>query len=135
MSTSTTPAPEPSTGELVSRLTEQMSRLVRAEVRLAQVEVAAKGKKLGIGAGLLGAGAIFGGYGLAGVLITSALALALVLPYWLAALIVTAAVLLMAGLLALVGKAAISKGSPPVPAQALESIKQDVVTIQGARHR
>lgn len=135
MSSATTPVHDPSTGELVSRLAEQMSRLVRAEVRLAQVELSAKGKKLGVGAGLLGAGGLLGGYGLAGVLVTAALALRLVLPYWLAALIVTVVVLLAAGLLALVGKGSLAKGSPPVPGQALESVKQDVVAISGARRR
>ena len=63
------PAPtQASTGELVGRLSDQVSRLVRDEVRLAQAEVTHKAKRLGIGAGF------FGGAGM-------------VLPGWLAAVI------------------------------------------------
>ncbi len=41
-------------GDLVRQLSEQLSVLVRDEIRLAQLELTRKGKKAGIGAGLLG---------------------------------------------------------------------------------
>ena len=43
-----------STGELVSRLSEEVSTLIRDELRLAQAEMTQKTKKAGIGAGLFG---------------------------------------------------------------------------------
>ncbi len=45
---------QPSTGELVKRLSEQVSVLVRDELKLAQLEMTRKGKQAGIGAGMLG---------------------------------------------------------------------------------
>ena len=54
-----------STGQLITQLTEQVSRLVRDEARLAQAEVAQKAKRLGIGAGLFGGAGLFAFLGLA----------------------------------------------------------------------
>ena len=42
---------------------------------------------------------------------------------WLALLIVTVAVLLIAGVLGLLGPRAIKKGTPPVPEQAMQEAK------------
>src|SRR3712207_5563280 len=50
---------EPSTGQLISDLTNQISRLVRDEARLAQAEVTQKAKRLGVGAGLFGGAGLF----------------------------------------------------------------------------
>ncbi|MER8124984.1 phage holin family protein, partial [Acinetobacter baumannii] len=44
--------PSLSTGELVSQLSEQASRLIRDEIQLAQIEMSTKAKKAGLGAGL-----------------------------------------------------------------------------------
>src|SRR5918993_1543341 len=58
------PAPEnASTGQLISQLTEQISRLVRDEARLAQAEVTQKAKKLGVGAGLFGGAGLVAFFG------------------------------------------------------------------------
>ena len=46
----TEPRSEPSTGELISQLTEQTSRLIRDELRLAQKEIQQSAKHAGIGA-------------------------------------------------------------------------------------
>ena len=79
---------DPSAGELVSRLSSEVSQLVRDELRLAQAEMSGKAKKAGIGAGMFGAAGLLALYG-GGVLITTAiLALALAVDAWLAALIV-----------------------------------------------
>src|SRR4028118_1678002 len=82
-------APEDaSTAQLSARLTEQISRLVRDEARLAQAEVTQKAKRLGVGAGLFGGAGLFAFFGLAALITTAILALALVLPAWLSALLV-----------------------------------------------
>src|SRR5438477_371241 len=45
---------EPSVAELVKQLSEQTSTLARQEIELAKVELAEKGKRAGIGAGMFG---------------------------------------------------------------------------------
>jgi hypothetical protein len=54
---------EPSTGDLVKQLSEQVSVLVRGELKLAQLEMTRKGKQAGLGAGMLGAGGLAALYG------------------------------------------------------------------------
>jgi MFS family permease len=119
-------ASEESIGQLVQQLSEQTSRLARQEVELAKAEMAAKGKRAGIGAGMFGGSAIIGFYAL-GVLIAAAvLGLATAVASWLAALIVAAALGALAGLLALQGRTKVQQATPPVPEQATESTKEDV---------
>ena len=64
--------PEPSTGELIKLLSEQVSTLVRDELKLAQLEMTRKGKQAGIGAGMLGGGGVLALYGI-GCLIACAI--------------------------------------------------------------
>ena len=130
------PAPEDaSTGQLVGQLTEQISRLVRDEARLAQAEVTQKAKRLGIGAGLFGGAGLFAFLGLAVLVAAAVLALALVLPGWLAALVVAVVLLAVAGVLALVGKKDVEKGTPPVPTEAIASTRTDVQTVKESARR
>ncbi|SFF15895.1 phage holin family protein [Blastococcus tunisiensis] len=130
------PVPEnASTGQLISQLTEQLSRLVRDEARLAQAEMTQKAKKLGVGAGLFGGAGLVAFFGLAALITTAILALALVLPAWLAALIVAVALFAVAGVLALVGKKDVEKGSPPVPTEAISSVKTDISTVKESARR
>ncbi len=130
------PAPEDaSTGQLVGQLTEQISRLVRDEARLAQAEVTQKAKRLGIGAGLFGGAGLFAFLGLAVLVAAAVLALALVLPGWLAALIVAVVLFAVAGVLALVGKKDVAKGTPPVPTEAIASTRTDIQTVKESARR
>jgi uncharacterized membrane protein YqjE len=122
--------PEPSTGELISRLTEQISTLVRSEARLAQVEVTQKAKRLGVGAGLFGGAGVVALFGLATLITTTILALALVLPAWVAALIVTVVLFAVAGVLALLGKKDVEKATPPVPTEAIAGVQADIATVK-----
>ena len=119
-----------STGQLISRLTEQISTLVRDEARLAQAEVTQKAKRLGIGAGLFGGAGLFAVFGLATMITTAVLALALVLPAWLAALVVTVVLFAIAGVLALVGKKDVEKATPPLPTQAIAGVQADIATVK-----
>ncbi len=119
-------ASDASLAELVKQLSEQSSRLARQEVELAKAELAYKGKRAGIGAGMFGGAGAFGFYGL-GVLIAAAvLALATAVAAWLAALIVAVVLAAIAGILALQGKAKVQEATPPVPQEATESVKEDV---------
>ena len=119
-------ASEASIAELVKQLSEQTSRLARQEVELAKAELAAKGKRAGIGAGMFGGAAMFGFYAVGALVATAVLGLATAVAAWLAALIVTAVLGAIAGVLALQGKTKVSQATPPVPEQATESVKEDV---------
>ncbi|PZS17330.1 MAG: hypothetical protein DLM54_09880 [Acidimicrobiales bacterium] len=57
---------------------------------------------------------------------TAILALALVLPGWLAALIVTGAYALLALVAAVAGKTQFNKAIPLVPRETIESLKEDM---------
>jgi uncharacterized membrane protein YqjE len=134
----TAPPPPPedaSTGQLISQLTEQISRLVRDEARLAQAEVTQKAKRLGVGAGLFGGAGLFAFLGLATLVATAVLLLDLALPAWAAALIVAVVLFAVAGILALVGKKDVQKGSPPVPTEAIASTKADIATVKESARR
>jgi Putative Actinobacterial Holin-X, holin superfamily III len=117
---------ERSLAELVKQLSDQTTTLVRQEIDLAKAELAVKGKQAGMGAGLFGGAGMFGLYALGALTACVILALATAVTGWLAALIVTAIYGAIAGVLALTGKAKVKQGVPPVPEQAVESVKEDV---------
>ena len=122
----------PSTGELVTRLSEQMSTLVRDELALARAEMTEKGKRAGTGAGLLGGGGVLALYGVAGLITTAILGLSEVWAPWLAALVVSVVVFAVAGVLAVVGRAEVKRAAPPLPEKAKENVQADVETVKHA---
>ena len=95
-------------------------------MELAKVELSEKGKQAGIGAGLFGGAGVFGLYALGALTATIIAALSLAMDTWLAALIVTVLWAAVAGVMALVGKGRLDKGTPPIPEQSVESVKEDV---------
>ncbi|MFI5682795.1 phage holin family protein [Streptomyces sp. NPDC051636] len=124
-----------SVGELVGRATEQLSQLARQEVALAKEELAEKGRRAGRGGGLLGAAGAVAYAGLLGLAATAVAALSLTLPVWAAALIVTAVLFAVAGLLAATGRAQLRRAAPPTPEETLGSVKADVDEIRERAHR
>lgn len=124
-----------STGELVTRLSTQLSGLIRGELELARTELAVKGKRAGAGAGLAGAGGVVALFG-AGALVAAAIAgLATVLSVWLSALLIGVLLLIIAGLLAIVGRNQLRRAAPPVPERAVDSVQRDVRTVKEAVQR
>jgi uncharacterized membrane protein YqjE len=121
-----------STAELVRLASEQISTLVRDELKLAQLELARKGKHAGIGIGLFSGAGVFVLYGVGALVATAIVALALVMEPWLAALIVGVVLLLIAGILALIGRRQVRRASPPVPQDAVDSVKVDIETVTAA---
>ena len=128
------PGSEPTLGALVHDMTQQLSTLVRDEIRLAQVEMTEKGKRVGVGIGLFSAAGILGLFGFGVLLTTVILALALVMPAWLAALIVAIVLFAAAGIAALQGKSNVAKATPVKPEKAIDGIKEDVAIAKGS-HR
>ena len=130
------PAPEhASTGQLIGQLTEQISTLVRNEARLAQAEVTQKAKRLGVGAGLFGGAGLFAFFGLAVLIAAGVLALALVLPAWLAGLVVAVVLFAVAGVLAMVGRKDVERAAPPVPTQAIAGVQADIAAVRKGMSR
>jgi len=113
-------------GELLKQLSEQTTRLVRQELELAKAELTQKGRQAGMGAGLFGAAGAIGFLALAALTTCFILALDVVMPAWLAALIVAVVYAAVAAVLALRGKAKVKQAVPPVPEQTVETVKEDV---------
>lgn len=116
-----------SVGALLGKVTENLSHLVRDEIQLAQTQMAEKGKAMGVGIGLFVGAGVFGLFGLGWLLTAAMLGLATTLSYWLSALIVAGAVLLIAAILGLVGKATMGKAPSP---ETGENIKKDVEAMK-----
>ncbi|HEX7155203.1 MAG TPA: phage holin family protein [Thermoanaerobaculia bacterium] len=130
MSNYTTTESERTLGQIVKDLTADLSTLFRSEIALFKLEIKEAGAKLGGGAALL-AGALFLGlFGLAFLFVTIVLGLvALGVPAWLSALIVTVVLLVTAGVLAMIGKKKLS-GVNFVPNESIEHIKSDVDALK-----
>jgi membrane protein implicated in regulation of membrane protease activity len=124
-----------STGELIAGISEQTSRLVRAEIQLGLREMQEKGKRAGIGAGMFGAAGLLAFYGGAALVATAIAALALAIDTWLGALIVALVLFAAAAVAALAGKRQIKKATPPAPEQAIDGIKTDIATVREKVHR
>lgn len=123
-----------SIGDLVSRVSEQTSRLIRDELRLAQAELTQKGKRAGLGAGLFGGAGIFAFYGFACLIAAAVLGLANAVSGWLAALIVAVVLFAVAGIAALIGKKEVKQAVPPVPTETVASVKQDINALKPGAH-
>jgi hypothetical protein len=128
-----TPAPAPenaSTAQLLSSLSDQVTRLVRDEVRLAQAEVTTKTKRLGVGAGLFGGAGLVALLGLNALITAAILGLGNVIPGWLAAIVIAVVLFAVAAVLALVGRKDVQQATPPLPTETIESVKSDVATVK-----
>ena len=121
---------DPSTRELVQDLSRQTSTLIRQEMRLAQVELAEKGRHAGKGAGMFGGAGLVALYGVGALIAAAVLGLATVIEPWIAAAAIGAALLLIAGILALTGKKELDEMGPPKPEQTIDSVQRDVQTVK-----
>ncbi len=128
-------AAEPSVGALVKRASEQFSDLVRAELRTAQAELTTKGRRAGVGGGLLGGATAVAYIGLMALAGSGVALLALVLEVWAAALIVTGVLFVIAGVLGLLGRAQIRRAVPPMPERAIGAMRSDFDELRERVHR
>jgi hypothetical protein len=120
-----TPVHEQSTPQLVRSIATDTSTLVRKEIELAKQEVTEGLKAKGLGAAAFGAAGLFGFLGLVFGLVTAVAALSIVLPRWLAALVVAGALFLVAGIAAFAGIRAMKKPGP-APTETVRTVKEDV---------
>jgi hypothetical protein len=119
-----------STVEL-ARLAGQLTpRQLQDEVSLALLELKGKGVKVGVAAGILVAAVVFLVSMAISILVAAIMGLALVMPAWLAALIVAAVFLVVGSILALIGYAALKKTMPLMPAEAIRGVRYDVGVLR-----
>ncbi|MFF9378028.1 phage holin family protein [Streptomyces griseoluteus] len=128
-------AREEPVGELVQRASQQLTELVRGELRLAQAEMKEKSKRYGKGGGLFGGAGLVGFLTLQALVATAIAGLAVPLPVWAAALIVTGVLGAVTAVLALTGKKEIGQAAPPAPEQTIDSVKADVAEIKESAKR
>ena len=102
-------------GGAAKLVADKAGSVVRLELALAAAELKRKLRALGLGIVLVAGAAVFVLFGLILGLATIAAALATVFSTWLALLIVTGGLFLLAGMLAVLGIGRIKKGTPPVP--------------------
>jgi hypothetical protein len=110
-------------GATAKEVAEHASAITRLELELALLEVKRKVVALGIGAGLAAGAALFGLLGLAFVFATIAAAIGTAVSRWLALLIVTGMLFLLAAGLGLAALGRFRSGSPPVPEKAIREAK------------
>ena len=113
-------------GELMKKLGEDLSLLVRQELDLAKAEILQKVKTAGAGAGMFSGAAVMGVLALGALTAFFILALSLAMAPWLAALLVTGVYGALAGILAMTGKKKLEEAAPPVPEQTAQTLKEDV---------
>lgn len=127
--------PKRSLLSLVTDIPTLIQELFHREVELLKAEVVAKLKALGFGAGLIAIAAVVLLF-MVGTLLTAAiLGLSAVMPGWLAALLVSAFLLIVAAILAYVGYRVLKRGLPPVPTESIDSLKRDYRAIRGIGKR
>ena len=118
-------------GGAAKSVAEHASAIARLEIELATFELKKKVTALAVGIGMGVGAAIFGLFGLGFVFATIAAALATFLSTWLALLIVTLGLFVLAGALGVLALGKIKKGTPPVPEQAIREAK---LTSEALKH-
>lgn len=116
--------PDESMGELVSRLTQEISDLVNTHMQLARVEIMSDVRHVGRGAGMLGGASIAGYVAAFLASVAAALALGEVMSLWAGFLIVAAIWAVVGVILALVARRELNR-MPSVAEGTLEEFERD----------
>lgn len=116
--------------QLLGDLTREISLLVHEEVQLAKVELSEKMKRVGAGAAMFAVAAVSGLAALGAFVACMIIALAIVWPLWLAALVIGGIFCAGAAAMAVIALLQAQKGTPPVPRKAMESTKEDIAWLQ-----
>jgi len=110
-------------GGAAKTVAEHASAIAKLELELAGLELKKKVVALGVGIGMGAGAALFVVFALGFLFATIAAAFATFLSTWLALLLVTVLLLVMAGALGALALRLIRKGTPPVPEQAIQEAK------------
>lgn len=119
-----------SLGQIIKDLTADFSTLFHSEVALLKFEIRDMVAKLGGGAAMFAVAAFLAIFGIGFFFVTIVLGLvALGVPAWLSALIVTVILFVAAGVLALMGKKKFAEVNF-VPTESVQQIKTDIESIK-----
>jgi uncharacterized membrane protein YqjE len=116
--------------DLLKQVSDEATTLMRQEILLAKAEMTGKAKELGLGAGMFGGAGYTLHLASLGLMLCLIFALATAMPAWLAALVVTVVFVAIAGVLGLTGKKRIERAGPPIPEEAIDSVKQTIDTVK-----
>jgi putative superfamily III holin-X len=121
-------------GKATKSVAEHASALVRLELELAALEVKRKAISLAVGIGLVLGAVLFLLYALGFGLAAAAAGIATAVPVWGALLIVTGVLFVLVLVLAAIGIAALKRGTPPVPEQAILEAKLTTEALKDGHH-
>lgn len=124
-------SPERTIGQLVADATHDVSTIVRSEIALAKAEITADAKRASAGAGMFAGAAFVALLGLIFLFHTIANVLDLWLPLWAGYLITTGLLFLVAGILALVGRAQMKKLKGK-PERTIKNAQQTIDALKSA---
>ncbi|CAA9567995.1 MAG: hypothetical protein AVDCRST_MAG49-3196 [uncultured Thermomicrobiales bacterium] len=111
-------------GELVGGVVKDLQDMVRGEVQLAKTELKESAVGAGKGIGFLVGSALLGTIGFTFLMLALTELLDDLMPRWAAAGVVALGLLALAGILALLGKRALSSGAL-TPYQTIDTLKED----------
>jgi uncharacterized membrane protein YqjE len=113
----------PGTLKLLFRLAP---RQLNDEIAFAKIELKRKGIQVGVAAAFLAVALVFLLFLLVGLIVAAIMGLATIMPAWLAALLVSAAFLLLALIGGLIGVNRFKKAMPLLPEETIRGIKHDI---------
>ena len=125
----TNPQKEQGLGALFADLSDKTTLLIRQEITLAKEEMKSKVKRAALDVVFFLIGAFIAYIGLLALIAAAALALSLVLPAWVATLIVGIVVILVGGILVWVGVNSL-KNINLKPERTIETLKDDVKAVK-----
>lgn len=120
------------TFELLARLPQQIIALAKIEYENAKHEVVSKAKSAGIGLGAVAVALFFLFFMLQALVIAAIAALAIVWPWWLAALVVAAGLLVLAAAAVAGGVWLIKRGNP-MPSETFGRLEGDAAVLAEVR--
>ena len=127
-------APRKPLGDLIAETPKMIVDLATAEIDHLKAELSEKAKGLGIGGAMLAAAGFFAIFLFGWLLVAGFEGLNVVFAPWLSALLVSAFLLVVVLILALVGMASIKKHKDLADLRTVDSIKDDVNMVRGMGH-
>jgi uncharacterized membrane protein YqjE len=121
--------------ELLQKLADETTTLVRQELELARAELGRTLVRARESAAPFGICAIFALGAFGALTATLIAALAIVIPVWAAALVVTVIYGIVAAIGAQTGRASLKKVGSPLPAETIRTVKDDAATVHSAVRR
>jgi hypothetical protein len=117
-------------GAAAREVADHANAIARLELELAGLELKRKVGALAAGIGLGAGAALFALFALISAIAAAGAALSLVLPTWLAMLVLAGGLLLLAGLLGLLALGSIRRATPPLPEQAIREAKLTTAALK-----